>query len=643
MAVETTVTCASSVGNGVTVAFSLPFYFIDPAHIVVTLDGVVQTGGYNVAGTRAPAGGTATFTTPPALGVAVGRRRVVPDTQPIDTQNNQTIFEDVFDDGLDRRCMVEQQLETQLGRALQFPEGEEAISNLLPSAADRAGKVLTFDGSGAPLMEAPTDDNSTYTLDTVSAPTRTVYLRLRDSISFADIGMRDDAVSIGVAGFDNTALLSELIEYAATRRIPMRAVPCGYGGRFYVDGSVPLKTNLHWVGEGGKILAFGRTNDLFQAFNGETNIIFDNFELDGDLKDGSSAPEVGAKILYAHNAQITVRGGRVNQWNGGWGWAIDGNTDVEGSTITNHKMLASCTDSAIWLGNRGMNHQVTGCVVTGDKNRILANNVYVDDRILVTYHNLSSPFVENRNTAPMVSGNYTAFSHAAGVKIGGSDGGIVNGNQSYCTSWSVDVVNVISGTSYEIWPAHELLVENNQANGSRTAGAGGGSTSHFRFQSVRRGVMQNNVSRNTAEALAEPDGDRCRWGVFADSGCSDLHIEGFKSQGAAEVGISVSGTDTRILNPIIADSGGGAISCTSASAGGYLEIVGLRARDLFRTTAGVYRVIEINGASGLTELEVSDGDYKKGVYNRSVTDILYTNGISATPFEHNNYVNGTLV
>lgn len=150
MAVETTVTSAYSVGNGVTTAFSLPFYFIDPAHIVVTLDGVVQGGGYSVAGARVPAGGSVTFTSPPGAGVIVGRRRVVPVTQPIDTQNNQTIFEDVFDDGLDRRCMVEQQITEKLGRAITAPEGEESLNMVLSAAALRAGGVLVFDDLGQP-------------------------------------------------------------------------------------------------------------------------------------------------------------------------------------------------------------------------------------------------------------------------------------------------------------------------------------------------------------------------------------------------------------------------------------------------------------------------------------------------------------
>jgi hypothetical protein len=152
VAVETTATSAYSVGNGVTTAFSLPFYFIDPAHIQITLDGALQGGGYNVLGARVPAGGTVTFVVPPALGVIVGRHRVVPITQPVDTQNNQTIFEDVFDDGLDRRCMVEQQLSELGGRAIGAPAGEEALNMTLPSAADRAGKILGFDLSGVPAV-----------------------------------------------------------------------------------------------------------------------------------------------------------------------------------------------------------------------------------------------------------------------------------------------------------------------------------------------------------------------------------------------------------------------------------------------------------------------------------------------------------
>lgn len=147
MAVETLVTSAFSVGNGVTTTFSLPFYFIDPAHIVITLDGVEQTGGYNVTGTRVATGGSVTFDVAPDSDVIVGRNRVVPITQPIDTQNNQTIFEDVFDDGLDRRCMVEQQLEAVIGLSLHYPAGETATSEI-PAEALRADRILAFDSDG---------------------------------------------------------------------------------------------------------------------------------------------------------------------------------------------------------------------------------------------------------------------------------------------------------------------------------------------------------------------------------------------------------------------------------------------------------------------------------------------------------------
>ncbi len=156
MAVETTVTSASSIGNGVSTVFPLPFVFLDNSHIKLYLDGVLQGSGYVVSGAGVPTGGSITITPAPAYGVVVLRVREVPITQEVDTVNNETILQDVLDKALDKLTMICQQIYgsvvANLDRAFKVPEGESA--GTVPAAATRRNKLALFDDTAAAPLTA---------------------------------------------------------------------------------------------------------------------------------------------------------------------------------------------------------------------------------------------------------------------------------------------------------------------------------------------------------------------------------------------------------------------------------------------------------------------------------------------------------
>jgi hypothetical protein len=117
MAVSTTTRRISYTGNGATLAFAYPFRILDAAHLKVYVDTVLQSSGYAVSGVGGATGGTVTFSAAPANGAVVLLLRDVPLTQTVDTQNNETILEDVLDTSLDKLTMIAQQIAENIGRS----------------------------------------------------------------------------------------------------------------------------------------------------------------------------------------------------------------------------------------------------------------------------------------------------------------------------------------------------------------------------------------------------------------------------------------------------------------------------------------------------------------------------------------------
>lgn len=148
MAVSITGTSKTFTGTGVPSVYAPEFYASNSAQIQVRVDGVLKTIGddYVVSNVGAAAGVdvTANFT----AGSVVFIERVTPITQLVDTQNNETILEDVIDAGFDKLTMIAQELTDKAGRAILFPRGESGQT--LPEALARRGMVLAFNsGTGA--------------------------------------------------------------------------------------------------------------------------------------------------------------------------------------------------------------------------------------------------------------------------------------------------------------------------------------------------------------------------------------------------------------------------------------------------------------------------------------------------------------
>lgn len=152
MAVETTTTSASFAGTGVSSTYAPGFYVNSSDQVALTVDGVLQTLGddyvVNNVGASTGCDIVGTFT----LGSAIYVERVTPITQLVDTQNHETILEDVLDAEFDKLTMIAQELSGKADRAILFPKGESGYD--LPAVATRPNGILGFDAAGVPVIAA---------------------------------------------------------------------------------------------------------------------------------------------------------------------------------------------------------------------------------------------------------------------------------------------------------------------------------------------------------------------------------------------------------------------------------------------------------------------------------------------------------
>ena len=114
MTISSETNLIAHVGDGVSVQFSAPFYFLQPQDLVVLVAGVVQTLGvhYVVIGALNPAGGNVTFIAPPGNGAAVRIVRAPRALQPVALRANDPFPPEAVERALDRLTMLVQATNT---------------------------------------------------------------------------------------------------------------------------------------------------------------------------------------------------------------------------------------------------------------------------------------------------------------------------------------------------------------------------------------------------------------------------------------------------------------------------------------------------------------------------------------------------
>lgn len=146
MAVALTATEYSGTGTGALATFGTGIYATASDQIKVYAAGVLKTIGADYTLNNIGGSGGVDVVGNFTLGAAVYIERVTPFTQLVDTQNNETILEDVLDAQFDKLTMIAQEISGKADRALLVPKGEPGL--LLAPAGDRANSLPVFDALG---------------------------------------------------------------------------------------------------------------------------------------------------------------------------------------------------------------------------------------------------------------------------------------------------------------------------------------------------------------------------------------------------------------------------------------------------------------------------------------------------------------
>lgn len=156
MPVPEQVPISRSTGNGVTTVFPYPFKIAVDTDLEVSVNGQVKTLGvdYSLSGVGVDGGGNVTFTTAPATGLTVTRRRAMPLERSAAFQTNGDLTGAALNADQDSPVLMLQQIGVTAEQSLRLPYDEEPLA-ALPAAADRADRFLTFDvTTGAPEVSS---------------------------------------------------------------------------------------------------------------------------------------------------------------------------------------------------------------------------------------------------------------------------------------------------------------------------------------------------------------------------------------------------------------------------------------------------------------------------------------------------------
>ncbi|MCP4989728.1 MAG: hypothetical protein GY928_27830 [Colwellia sp.] len=186
----------TELGNDVKVAYTFGFkvtneadlevYKVNTTTLVATLQTI--TTNYTVSLNTVTEGGTVTYVVAPTSTENSFIKRVMDFDQQTDVPTEGNIPEDSLNNEFDKGCMLDIQLEEELGRALKFATTSELTSIILPegtSASNRALNYIRWDTAGTAL-ELSTSSSSTLDTGTVEYDGRSITV---DTGGGLDVGL----------------------------------------------------------------------------------------------------------------------------------------------------------------------------------------------------------------------------------------------------------------------------------------------------------------------------------------------------------------------------------------------------------------------------------------------------------------------
>lgn len=263
MLVDNDILRARYVANGTTTDFAIPFPFLDETHITVYTrldekDEPISPASYIVEGAGESGGGTIKFRVAPTSGTVIVILRNVPITQMYDYKELDNFSAESHENGLSKRCMVEQQLAEGLERALKMditdPRTPKQYQEDLFAAMEQASKDAEYIGEY--VQDIPVIKSS---LNEVAAEDRDGLfwvpgatgggLRGPDVISVKDFG----AVGDGVA--DDTEAIQAALESGKDIFIP--------AGTYVISDTLSIPDGVGVWGQGQGYDRYHPTTLLF--------------------------------------------------------------------------------------------------------------------------------------------------------------------------------------------------------------------------------------------------------------------------------------------------------------------------------------------------------------------------------------------
>lgn len=172
MTVSSSTDRATFLGNDATTVFALPFRFFANGEInawLITnatgaLTALTLGTHYTLTGASDPevdgsATGQLTMITPPTSAQSLFVQRIIPVTQPTDIVNQGQFFPEIHENVFDRLTMLSQQNAGAISRVIRVQDFDPEPTKL-PSAAQRALKIMSFDADGNPVAIDAASDSS---------------------------------------------------------------------------------------------------------------------------------------------------------------------------------------------------------------------------------------------------------------------------------------------------------------------------------------------------------------------------------------------------------------------------------------------------------------------------------------------------
>lgn len=257
----------SYLGSAAAVEFPFPYLVLDETHLKVYHDGALQTLGYSVTGI-----GTddvaVVYAVPPAAGVEILIRRIVPLTQLSDYVENDPLPAATLEADFDLMAMGLQQLESDKDRTLRVPEGEVVGSMILPLKSVRASQILGFDAGGLPVVLSQLDQSAMTVTPSPGGTPRFLGDLFGDILNVKNFGAAGDGTQ------DDTAAI-----LAAVASAPLYAAIYFPAGAYVVSSSITVTDRfMTFFGEGprgseimyrggGRLFDLHRTGDENAHYN----------------------------------------------------------------------------------------------------------------------------------------------------------------------------------------------------------------------------------------------------------------------------------------------------------------------------------------------------------------------------------------